>query len=169
MRHRLKITPGAEYDLDILAPDEYNSGVNKLLTALGQNAKFRRVTGTVTSLSSSGSNPAVTMGPDPGFIWELKWAVFSAPGATQFHIVMNDTVPPNSPLNFVGVSLAATQIGVAFGSWLSNTFPDRTVIIQPEDRISLYAGGATLPAGTVSMCQLGVVEVPVGHEAQLLL
>lgn len=151
---KAKFEVGAEFDF--LTHDELHHEVNNLLKKLGQGVRFRRVMDSVVANAQGGYSSNGT-GPDPGFIWSLRW--WHTDDIHNDIAVYLNTV---APLNKIADSNAVSNQEAI-------TVPSETFVLYPGDiLISASVGSSINHANLPTNFIYGVVEVPVEHEFQLL-
>jgi hypothetical protein len=153
-----KLVAGGEFD--ILTAQELGDTMKDIVAGLGMGVKFRNL---FYQLPISGANfvaPAAGFGPEPGFIWDVRYinadcANAGTPGTTTFY------------LNNAGSG--ANAIANIANSFTVPTFFNKQLLIHPGELIvpTLF-GTVAAPAQNLSI-SIGVIEVPLNHEGQLLL
>src|SRR6266702_908920 len=148
--------------LELLTPTEFKSGINELLQSLSMNARFIRPINSQQAVIANAPYVDIQFEPPSGFLWELKWLqIASGAGSTaQFGVYLNDVT---SPANLIAIYTQAA------GS-VPLLFPSKTFILTGNDVLHVIGWTDTgLLNGSSVTAQLGCVEVPILHEAQLLL
>jgi hypothetical protein len=145
--------PGHEFYVpsveEIVQPME-----DKILHHLGKNARFTRVLKSATVIAAGVFTINIQV-PD-GFLWDLRW--FQTDNAHPVNLYLNNA----NPLNFIAQTTNAGAVAPV-------TFPAKTYVIHSGETLVLSNGDAASTVGGNVNVALGIIEVPVMHEAQLLL
>jgi hypothetical protein len=148
--------------LDLLTPTEFQSGINELIQKLSQQARFVRPINSKQAVIAAAPYFDIPFSPANGFLWELKWLqISSGAGSTiTAGVYLNDIT---SQANLIAVYTQAPNS-------VPLLFPSKTFVLTGAD--VLHVIGLT-NAGLIDQssvtAQIGCVEVPIHHEAQLLL
>lgn len=147
--------------LDLLTPTEFQSGINELVQSLSHNARFVRPIDSRQVVLANPPYVDIKFGPANGFLWELKWLQIASGGSTAvFGLYLNDVT---SQANLIGVYTQAPNSTPLL-------FPSKTFVLTGNDVLHVIGLTNTgLVDGASVSAQLGCVEVPILHEAQLLL
>jgi hypothetical protein len=133
--------------------DEIIRPMDALLARLGKNATFNRAIAGGTTDGSG--NFRFTIGPPTGFIWSIRWMQWSGHTGN-----INMYIGDNSSLNLIGQNFGANTS--------AQTFPSETFLVYAPDQYVFTQGNISSDINSQINVQLGVVQVPFGHEAQLL-
>lgn len=149
-----KLSPGNT--LNFVSPEELvyamDHQTDRLLQLLGKNARFVRAI--VSTESDAFGNFSVQAGPEPGFLWSLRWLTWnSATGNMNMYL---NTV---NNLNLLGVNY---PVGTAAQEYGKEIF-----IIRNPDVFLFTQGTTPTTANMPVQVQLAVLEVPFSHESQL--
>lgn len=153
---KAQLKAGAE--IDFLSPEEFRKGLadshGALLDKLGAGVKFiRRVE---QKLADNNGTFVIAVGPPEGFVWSLRAVGIDLQGTNSANLYMN---------NVGNLSLIIKNIQQGNGWTL---LPSETVILYPNDEAVLSNNGVAATANAVQGLYIGAIQVPIGHEYQLL-
>lgn len=136
------------------AEEIYKPIRDTLLEKLGKNRRFIR--NIETGQADATGSFRITMTPPDGFIWSIRWVQWSGTTAANMNMYIND----NSPLNLIGANFT-------MGSSVQQ-YEAESIILKPADSLVFTQGSAVSAAGAQIGIQVAAIEVPLGHEAQLI-
>jgi hypothetical protein len=153
---KVKFEAGAEWDM--LTAPEVKGMLDDFIIKLGAGVKFRRIVGQL--VMQTGVVQTSGYGPDPGFLWDVRYlksdlSTATTPGSTSWFI--NDA---SSPVNLIANSGNAA---------LQPLFFNKQILIHPGELLVPTAVGVTQGPAVALSIAIGVIEVPLFHEGQLLL
>ena len=153
---KAQLKAGAE--LDFLSPEEFRKGLSDshgaLLDKLGAGVKFIRTT--AQKNSDNAGNFAVSVGPPSGFIWSVRALAVDLLGTNSSNIYINQ-------IGNLQQVIQAKQVNTGW------TFlPSETVILYPDDQLIAANAGVAATPNSVQGFLVAAIQVPVGHEFQLL-
>lgn len=148
-----KVAPGGM--LEIPSLKEIHAPMDHLLTMLGRNARFHRAV-IQQPVSDTAGNWQLQAGPQDGFMWAVMLVAVDPGLATgSWLLYVNDP----KPSNLVSPTVVGPNVALYGKSQL---------ILKSNDVLiakSVIVGGVSYPVAMTLHC----IEVPVEHEAQLLL
>lgn len=154
---RTKLRPGemietiTEHELR----DHLERNNDILLEKLGKNARFIRHVANVQA--DANGNFTLKLGPPDGFIWDVRGIVCASSATTTlFGVYYNDAS------SLVNVIMPDAGLNELF------TF-SKQVIVHSSETLVFVQGTTSAGANAFVSVRLDIIEVPVSHEAQLLL
>lgn len=155
-----KFTIKAGAELDMLTAAEVDELLQRFVKKMGEGVKFRRVVESYPVINDQIVGEG--FGPLPGYVWDLRY-VFSAFGAATTPAAVEWYFNDPSAVNLISITTNSSTA-------VPQKFTKNTFIVHPGEFLlpRLSASADQGPATNISLA-LGVVEVPVFHEGQLLL
>lgn len=153
MPQNVIMRPGEKFQIPTI--DEYIDPVNQLLAKLGKNARFQRGVFQVTS--DAAGTFTIQEGPNDGFMWAVLLVTVDPGNATgTYNLYVNGT----SPVSQVTNVLAGLQ---------TVTFSKSQLVLKGNDKLIVKSGAVASAIGYPVGLAVHAIEVPIAHEAQLLL
>lgn len=130
--------------------------LNHILDALGRNARFNRAL-LQFNTGATGLLWNASEGPQDGFMWAVMLAAVDIGNAAgTWRLYFNNVSPASAITNInTGPTVA--------------TFSKAQCILKGNDKLIVAADAVASAVNYVASVRLDVIEVPIQHEAQLLL